>query len=522
MKKYTNIIILAIVVVAAAAFFIAKNLEFGELLLKVGYYDEKISIVNTADIHGHIVFDDDVGGYYSLQDVSVIMGMPVVKHYADEERKKNKNILFLDSGDLFHGTNEANIDKGKGVVEVANMMGYNGMVPGNHDFNFGFDRLKEIESQINFPMLSANIYKDGRLAFKEYEIKEIGGKKVGVFGLTTEGALSYTNSKDHDGLTIEEPIKAAKRVMEKLKGKVDAVVLLSHLGDEMDEKLAARVDGIDLILCGHFHKLYESAKKVNNTYLVEAGAWTTHVGVAQMYFKKDKVARIDWSVKTGKDKSLADKSLNDAAQKYYLIAVESNKSVIGKASVKLNGIRSQVRSRETNLADLLADSMREAGKADIALMNGGGIRESISEGDINLYKIGKVLPFSNSLVTVEMKGEKIYSALERGLRAYYSGMNGGFLQVSGISYIIDGSKPAGERLVSVSYQGKPLEKDSYFKVATNDYLYNGGDEYDEFKDAKLVAAGGLLKDILADYIKSKKEVSQAEEGRIKVINEKYK
>jgi 2',3'-cyclic-nucleotide 2'-phosphodiesterase (5'-nucleotidase family) len=155
-------------------------------------------------------------------------------------------------------------------------------------------------------------------------------------------------------------------------------------------------------------------------------------------------------------------------------------------------------------------------------MNGGGIRESIPEGDINLYKIGKVLPFSNSLVTVEMKGEKIYSALERGLRAYYSGMNGGFLQVSGISYVIDGSKPAGERLVSVTYQGKPLEKNSCFKVATNDYLYNGGDEYDEFKDSKLLAAGGLLKDILSDYIKSKKEVSPAEEGRIKVINEKYK
>lgn len=522
MKSYKNIIILAIILVSISVFFTAQNANFDELLLKAGFYDEKITVVNTADVHGHIVYEDNEGGYYALQDLSAIMGLPLVKYFVDDSRNKNKNTLLLDSGDMFHGTNEANIEEGKGVVDVVNLMGYDAMVPGNHDFNFGFERLMEIESQLNFPMLSANVYKDGEPAFQEYKIVELGGIRIGMFGLTTEVSLSYINSKDDNGIRIEEPAKAAKRVMEKLKGKVDAVILLSHIGFDNDERIAREVDGIDLILCGHYHDLFKSPKKVNNTYLVEAGGWTTHVGIAQMYFKDGKVRKVDWSLKTTKDKSKIDKNIEAVAQKYHAAALEKTKEVVGKTKEKLNGMRFEVRSKETNLANLLADAMRESGKADITLMNGGGIRESITEGEISLYKIEKTLPFSNSLVTIELKGEKIYDAIERGLRVYPSAAGGAFLQVSGISYVFDGSKPAGERLISVTKDGSPLDKEKYYKVATNDYLYNGGDGYEELKDAKIISVGGLLKDVLAEYIRSKGEISPKEDGRIKVINERYK
>jgi 2',3'-cyclic-nucleotide 2'-phosphodiesterase (5'-nucleotidase family) len=150
------------------------------------------------------------------------------------------------------------------------------------------------------------------------------------------------------------------------------------------------------------------------------------------------------------------------------------------------------------------------------------VRESIPKGDINLYKIDKVLPFSNSLVLIEVKGQKIYDAIERGLRVYPSNLNVGFLQVSGINYTIDGSKTAGNRLVSVEINGKPLDKDKYYKVATNDYLYNGGDGYEEFEDAKLISMLEPLKDVLVKYLREKGTVSSKEEGRIKVVKERYK
>ncbi|HEX3029385.1 MAG TPA: bifunctional UDP-sugar hydrolase/5'-nucleotidase [Clostridia bacterium] len=523
MKKYTNIIVLAVLLVGAAAFLTYKNVNFNDLMLKMGYYDKKISIINTADIHGHIVFDGDVGGYYSLDEVQIIMGMPIMKHIADDIKSKNKDCLFLDSGDMFHGTNEANIGKGKGVVDVANNMGYDAMTIGNHDFNFGFDRMMEIKKQLNFPMLSANIYQNGKPAFQQYKIVEVGGKKIGLFGLTVQDALIYTNSRDNKGVSIEDPVKAAAKVVPLLRKSCDMVILISHLGDDIDRQVIKKVNGIDLVLCGHHHFLYKKAKKVKDTYLVEAGGYSTHVGVANVYFKKGKVSKVVWKAISKKNKSFADPKTDSIAEKYHAIAMEASKVKVGHSKITLDGLRSHVRGQETNLGDLLADAMRVQGDADIALMNGGGIRESIPKGNINLYQIGRSLPFINSLVTIKVKGDKIYKALERSVRLYpNSGMNGGFLQVSGIHYVFDGSKPAGERIVKVTKDGKPLDKDKYYKVATNDYLYNGGDGYSELKSAKLLSNGELLKDVLAKYIKSKVKVDSKVEGRIKVINERYK
>jgi 2',3'-cyclic-nucleotide 2'-phosphodiesterase (5'-nucleotidase family) len=381
----------------------------------------------------------------------------------------------------------------------------------------------EIKSQLKYPILSANVYQNGKPMFDEYKIVNVGGKKIGLFGLTVEDALMYTNSRDNKGVTIEDPYKAAARVVPILRKQVDAVILISHLGDEVDTELVKKVSGIDLVLCGHHHFLYEHARKVNDSYLVEAGAYSTHVGLADIYFRNGKVAKVVWSVKNSKDKSKIDKTLDAVAQKYHKIALESMKEPIGKTTEKLDGIRSHVRSKETNLADLLADAMRETGNADIALMNGGGIRESIPEGNLDLYKVGKALPFINSLVTIELKGETIYKAIERGLRSYPNGAsNGGFLQVSGIKYEFDGSKPAGKRLVNIFKDGKPLDKNKIYKVATNDYLYNGGDNYEELKNAKLISKGELLMDVLAKYIKGNGVVAPKVEGRIKVVNERYK
>ncbi len=522
-KSYTNLVVIAIIIIGALGFCIYRFIDTNALLLKVGYYDEKISIINTADIHGHIMYDDDAGGYYTLDQVNVMMGMPLMKSIIDDLRKNNKNSLLLDSGDMFHGTNEANVEKAKGVVEEANLMGYDAMTVGNHDFDYGLDRLTEISNQLNYPMLSANIYKDGSPMFPEYNIVTVGSKRIGLFGLTVQDALSYTNSRDTEGVTVEDPIKKAAKIVNELNGKVDAIVLISHLGDEIDRQVVDSVKGINLILCGHHHFLYESAVNYKGTFFVEAGGYSTHVGLADMYFKNGEVKKVVWKVIQSTDNSKANSTMLEVSKKYNKTAMELGKEKVGSAQVALNGIRSQVRSEETNLSNLLADAMRVEGNADIALMNGGGIRESIPKGDIDLYKVGKALPFANYLVTVEVKGDKIYEALERGIRQYpNSGTNGGFMQVSGISYTFDASKNAGNRVVSILKDGVELDKNKYYKVALNDYIYNGGDNYNEFQDSKLIYRGELLKNVLSKYIKEKGTVNPSVEGRIKVINERYK
>ncbi len=524
MKKYTNLIVLALIVLIGIGYFLVRYVSFSDVLLSVGYYDKKITFINTADVHGHLVYDEANGGYYTLDEVNTEMGMPLMKGIVDQFRKKNPDSLFLDSGDMFHGTNEANVNQAEGIVEAVNLMGYDAMTVGNHDFDFGLTRSMEIKDELNFPMLSANTYNDGKRVFDEYKVFEVGGKKIGVFGLVVPEALSNMNVfDDSKSVTFEEPAPAARRVIAELREQnVDAIVLVSHLGDDLDRQLVKDVDGIDLILCGHHHWLYKKAEKVNNTYLVEAGSYSTHVGFASMYFKNGKVAKVTWSIKQSQDRSLEDPAVKKVADKYEAIAMELGKEVIGTSDVDLNGIRSQVRTKETNLADLIADAMREQGNADLALLNGGGIRESVPKGEINLYRVGKPLPFVNSLEVVEIKGQKVYEALERGLREWpYGASNGGFLQVSGISYEFDGSKPAGKRLVKVLKDGKPLDRDKVYKVATNDYLVAGGDNYTEFKEGKSISKGALLRDVLAAYIKERGTVAPSTDGRIKVINQRY-
>ena len=521
--KYRNIIFLSILLISTLIFSAVNFIDSDEFLLNAGYYDEKIYIAGTSDVHGHIVSDTDESEYYS-EDANYIMGLPMIDAIMKEMKESNERVLFLDCGDLFHGTNEANIEEGKGVVEIVNKMDYSAMVPGNHDFNFGFERLVEIKSQIKFPILSANIYKNEELVFDEYKVFEIGDKKIGLFGLTSPISLYHLNTDDHENVEFEDPVIAAQRVVTKIDNKenVDIIVLMSHLGRETDEKIMNEINGIDLILSGHYHNLSNSIERIGNTYFVEMGAMTTHVGVAKIYFRNNKVAKISWRAIYSDNTELIDKELKDLSQTYHKKALEDAGVILGIANVRLNGVRSQVRSKETNLANLLTDAMREVGKADITLMNGGGIRQSIPEGEIDLYTLGKVLPFSNSLVTIEMSGEQIYKALERGLRSYPDIGNGGFLQVSGISYSFDATKRVGEKIVSVTQDGVPLNKDEFYRVATNDFLFNGGDGYEELVGCELISAGDLLKNVLAMYIKEKRIVEPAEEGRIIVINERYK
>lgn len=522
MKKYRNVIILGVVLVAVAVYLCVKFVNFSDLLLTFGYFDDKVTVVNTADMHGHLVYDDDVGGYYSLEDVNVIMGMPLIKTLIEEEKAKNKEkTLVFDCGDTFHGPNEGCMNKGEASVECAKLMGIDAAVPGNHDFNYGIKRFFEISNEINYPIIASNIYKDGKLAFDEYKIYDVGGKKVAVFGLVFKELLDYSDARDFEDVSIEDPVKVAEKLIPELRKKADVVILLSHMGPNMDEELAAKVSGIDMILSSHLHDIMKTPKVVNGTYIAEPGGWTTHIGVTNFYFKGGKLSKIKWELKNSKDKEKADPKMDAIGQKYHAISYEEQKEVIGKTNTKLIGMRTKARTQEINLGNLMTDAMREAAKADIALLNGGGIRQSLEEGDVRVYDIGKVMPFDNRLVTLELKGETIYEILEKGLDVYPMSYNGGFQQVSGINYEFDASKPAGKRLVKVTKDGKPLDKEKNYKVATNDYLYKGGDSMKMLVGQKQLDSGALLKDIVIEYFKKNKTVNPKVEGRIKVLNERY-
>ncbi|WP_159882667.1 bifunctional metallophosphatase/5'-nucleotidase [Paenibacillus puerhi] len=527
MKKYTTLLVLGVLLLGAAVYAVATQVDFNRMLLAAGYYEKRITIINTADLHGHITFKEyDTGGLLPGTDQHPEMGMALIKGIADEIRKDNPHTLMLDGGDMFHGTPEAAVNEGEGILEIANLMGYDALTAGNHEFDWGWERTMELKDKLNFPILSANITKGGQPVFEAYRIFEVGGKRIGVFGLTTAQFLQDLQVHGIGDVRYEDPLPAAQKAVAELREQqVDSIILLSHLGDDLDRHLiAANVSGIDLILSAHGHFLYEKPLIASGVPVVESGGYSTHVGVADLYFRQGKVAKVAWGVRKTLDRKKEDPKIAEIVGRYHAMALENGKEVVATSESGLDGIRSHVRTKSTNLGNLVADAMRVRGNADLTLYNSGGIRESIPGGDVTLYKLDNVLPFVNNLVTVELKGEAIYKALEHGMINWPSGAsNGGFLQVSGITYEIDGSKPAGKRLSSVTRNGQPLDKNAMYKVAITDFLIAGGDDHDVFKDAKVVQRGGLLSQEVAAYLKSQggKLPEELEEERIKIINQRY-
>ncbi|MEC0233059.1 5'-nucleotidase C-terminal domain-containing protein [Paenibacillus kribbensis] len=455
-----------------------------------------ITILHTNDTHAHVVANDKEMGFAKLAGI------------IDQYRASNPNTLLLDDGDTVHGTTFATLVNGESIVKVINKLRYDAMVPGNHEFNYGWKHLVELSKEIQFPVLSANIKQtDGTRLFKPYVIKEVDGVKIGIIGLTTPETAYKTNPKNVEGIQFTDPAVEAKAAVDEIRSKVDVVVVLGHLGQDASSKdtslkVVKEVPGIDIFIDGHSHTVLEKGLVGDNgTLIASAGEYTKYLGVVDLWVDGGKV--------TQKQAKLIDSAqaadVQPNAEIATLIAsIQKDqepilKQVVTQTSVDLEGAREKVRAGETNLGDLLTDAMRDVSGADVALTNGGGIRASIKAGTVTKGDIITVLPFGNQIVTLKVKGTDIQAALENGT-ASYPEPSGGFPQVSGISFKIDTSAAKGSRVHSVLIGGKALDPEATYTLATNDFTAVGGDQYTMF--AKYPQAGmfGSLDEALIRYM----------------------
>ncbi len=463
--------------------------------------DGKLTIVHVNDVHGHIEPFTRSG---SKEEVGAFAKASV---YIEQLRKENPDILLLAAGDMVHGTNEANFFGGLAIVELMNHMGFDAMALGNHEFNYGQEQLLKMAQAAKFPFLGANVvHDDGKLLCNDYAIFEVDGVKVGVFGLTTTDTPTVTHPKNVIGLKFLCPAATATKMVEALKDQVDIVVCLSHLGYDVDQALAAAVPGIDIIVGGHSHTMLAQPKVVGETIIVQTGEWTEHVGVLSLAVKDGKVASFDGKlVKITQDMPAPapESPVAVTVEKYKAALAEKMAVKVGTTEVSLDGERPNVRTRTTNLANLITDAMREYSGADAVLTNGGGIRASINAGNITVGDIYTVLPFTNTIVAIELTGDKIVSAIEHGLSKYPEA-NGGFCQVSGMIVKFDPEKPAGSRVVEVLIKGEPIVGDKLYVLATNDFMAAGGDGYVWFTESTPVFDSGvMLSDVLTEYIQTR-------------------
>lgn len=470
---------------------------------------KKITIIHTNDTHSYV---SDNG-----KDV---VGFAKLATYV-QDLKKKENVLLLDAGDMFQGLPFANIEKGQSVVPVANLVGYDAMAVGNHEFDFGAANLIDISKKVKFPMLSANVYKDGKQVFPSYIVKEVNGVKVGIFGVTTPETMFKTHPDNIVGCEFKDMIETSKKAVKDLKEKekVDVVVMLAHLGlyegDYTSDKVAQAVEGIDVIIDGHSHTKLDKGLVVKNTLIASTGSYLKNVGKVEIKLANGKV--------TDKQSSLLaydafkDVKPNVAiADQIAKTTAEQDKAlskVVGKTAVELVGERAVVRTGESNLGQLAADSMRDLTKAQIAITNGGGIRTSIKAGDITMKDLVTVFPFGNTVMVKNMKGSDIVAALEHGT-SDYPVEKGAFPHVSGITFTVDPNAEKGKRVSDVKVGTEAINKDKIYSVVTNDFMSAGGDGYEMFKAYPVVKEYNTLMDTLLVYIEKTGEVKGKLETRI--------
>ena len=511
MKKWTAVICSILV------FFLWTTFAYGQ--------QAEIRILHVNDFHGFAEPYSPIGSEERLG------GIPYLTARADEFRREKPSLL-LSAGDMIQGNNWANLFQGESVIEWMNAMRFDAMVVGNHEFDFGQEVLRQRISQAKFPILGANV--EGLAVLKPYVIKKLEGVNVALIGIVTEDVPLSTHPRNVAGLRFSSPVAIAEKYVREVRKKADVIIVLSHMGFAADRVLAEKVKGIDVIVGGHSHTKITRPVKLGKTLIVQAWEHGKALGVLDLTIKDGKVVGFDGRLEEIRPEKGHEEKASLAIMKKYEERVDAvlNES-IGEAEVDLDG--ENVRKRETNLGNLVADILRHASKADAALINGGSIRTSIKKGEIRMKDVYSALPFDNYIVAIRLTGKQIQEALAHGVSAVEEG-EGRFPQVSGLSFNYSPSGERGSRVREISVAGRPIDLDGQYTVATNDFLAAGGDGYKAFGEAikssrdfavfrgmmkgeKVVYSdsGRWLRDVVAEYIKERKRIAPKTEGRIMEI-----
>ncbi|MBO8163805.1 MAG: 5'-nucleotidase C-terminal domain-containing protein [Brevibacillus sp.] len=473
-----------------------------------------ITIGHTNDVHGHIQ-EDSFNKEFGYAKMATL-----IKQW----REENDNFLLMDAGDTFQGTIYVNQFQGESVVPILNQLGYETMAAGNHEFDFGYEQLLKLRDMLNYPVISANVFKqDDTTLLPPTHLVEIGGKTFAFVGFVAEDTPILTHPDNVKGLTFKNPVEVAKQIVPELKKQADHVIVVSHVGIEVDREIAKNVDGIDLIIGGHSHTPLRTPEKVNNTYIVQDWEYGKSLGRADLYYFNDELVAFSGGLKEYDETVEADPEIEKLVQEVVAKIDEVMNVVIAKSEVDLDGDRNFVRKRETNVGNLIADVMLErtqsipGHEADVALTNGGGIRVQLPAGEITKKDLYSLLPFPNTLVVVEVTGEELKQALENGVSQVEEGA-GRFPQISGMSFVYNPDNPVGERVVEVKVGGEPLDPNKTYKVATNDFLASGGDGYESLKK-EFFNTGLTLYSVMEEALMKRQVVNPQVEGRIVEVQE---
>ena len=495
--------------------FITSVFRFGLVVALLAVFagcgsESSFTILHFSDLHEHLhpvkrkIGNKDVefGGVDRL-----IGGLKAARTAA------GPGTLVLYAGDAIQGTPFSTFFKGEvtfglldGVIDY--------MVPGVHDFDYGQDNLNNLTGKSKFKVLSANIFNKDAKPFTgvDYVIKDIDGIKVGIFGLTMRITEILQSARNIEGLNFGPVEDAARAAVMAMRGQgVDFVIALTHQGIEEDKKLARAVDGINLIVGGLSHTVLTNGFLVFDTWIAQAGYRGEHFGKITVRYDKEKkrIISISPEIVNVTAEMPADAEVAKVVDKYSKELKSKLDVVVSKSDVLLEGSRNKVRGNETNLGNLLADILKRETGADMCIINSGVIRASINPGPVRVADVLNVLPYPNNVSTVRLTGKAIYRIIEKS--AATNPGEGRFLQVSGgLQY-----KIKGRTLAELKFNGRDLDENRVYTVATSDFLADGGDNYPEFKqDRDPKNTGITMAEFMIEALKRMPTIAAGVEGRI--------
>jgi 5'-nucleotidase len=442
--------------------------------------------------------------------------------------EKSPNTLFLLAGDTIAPSVASNIFKGQQMIAVWNLIGLDFAVFGNHEFDFGPEVLRERVKESRFTWLATNVIdkKTGK-TFAEtppYVIREIGGVKIGFFGLLTPDTAQF--SSVGPDVEFRDPCETAKTVVPEMRGKgAQVVVAITHLAMREDKRVA-RCASIDVIIGGHEHEMLESLS--GRTPIFKWGSDARDLGRIDLNIKlpTGELESVDWEA-IPVTSNVAEEPQSAAVIRDYEQKVSADVDrPIGSTRVALDARGSENRSQETNLGSYIADAYRKALKADVALFNGGSIRADkiYSPGVLSKRDVMAILPYENPIVKIEITGATLRAALEHGVsRSAEEKGPGRFPQVSGVRFTFDARRPVGQRVTSIEVGGQPLDDRKSYTLATNTFVaLKGGDGYTMFAGAKMLVNeenGPVEPVVLMNAISAEKEIAPQTDGRIKRLDQ---
>ena len=449
-------------------------------------------------------------------------GMARVATLVKELRAKSPNTLFLVAGDFLSPSILSTYLKGQQMIATLNAIGLDAATFGNHEFDFGPNVLVERMREARFAWITSNV-RDRRTggAFggaQHDRLVTLGGIRVGLLGLT----LSETTQTSSPGLDVvfDDPLRAGRETADALRLRGAQVVIALTHQDMAADRALGEVAAIDVIVGGHEHEplVAEAGRAIvtkagsDARYLVQVDLWLTRDG---------RVVERSWTFHEVSARIAPDPVVEKLVAGYAAQLERELGVTIGRTEVALDARRNILRSQETGVGDFVADVMREALHTDVALINGGGIRGDrvFPHGLLSRRDVYTLLPFTNTVMKVEVTGAALRQGLEHGL-AQADNQGGGFLQVSGVQISYDGRRQVGNRIITVEIGGRPLDPDGRYTVAVPNYVAQGGDGHTAFRTARVLVGaenGPDLAALVLRAIETRQTITPRIDGRIRAV-----